>query len=62
MVCRTGILLAVAGVVLACPVSAVELQPTHGKSIALGNVSGIAYYTVEADGYRVVAVVSPAVV
>ena len=32
-----------------------ELLPMHAQSIALGQVTGIAYYTVEADGYRVVA-------
>lgn len=31
------------------------LQPVEGRSIDLGAVSGIAYYTVERDGFRVVA-------
>jgi hypothetical protein len=31
------------------------LRPMAGKSIDLGGVSGIAYYTVERDGFRVVA-------
>ena len=31
-----------------------ELLPMNAQSIALGQVTGIAYYTVEADGYRVV--------
>ncbi|MFK4727392.1 hypothetical protein ABIE89_008492 [Bradyrhizobium niftali] len=31
------------------------LRPIEAKSIDLGGVSGIAYYTVERDGFRVVA-------
>ena len=31
------------------------LRPIQGKSIDLGGISGIAYYTVERDGFRVVA-------
>jgi hypothetical protein len=30
-------------------------RPTEGRSIDLGEVSGVAYYTVERDGFRVVA-------
>lgn len=30
------------------------LRPTAGQSIHLGDVTGVAYYTVEPDGYRVV--------
>jgi hypothetical protein len=30
------------------------LQPIEGRSIDLGDVAGIAYYTVEPDGFRVV--------
>ncbi len=32
-----------------------ELQPIAAQSISLGGVAGVAYYTVEPDGYRVVA-------
>ncbi len=32
-----------------------ELKPAQGQSIDLGAVSGVAYYTVERDGFRVVA-------
>jgi predicted aconitase len=32
-----------------------EAQPIQGRSIDLGQVSGVAYYTVERDGFRVVA-------
>ena len=31
------------------------LRPIEGKSIDLGGISGIAYYTVERDGFHVVA-------
>ena len=31
------------------------LQPLEGQSIRLGEVSGVAYYTVEHDGFRLVA-------
>ena len=31
------------------------LQPIAGQSIHLGHVSGVAYYTVEPDGFRLVA-------
>ena len=34
------------------------LRPIEGRSIDLGEVSGIAYYTVEPDGFRVVATVA----
>ena len=32
-----------------------EARPAEGRSIDLGEVSGVAYYTVERDGFRVVA-------
>jgi hypothetical protein len=32
-----------------------EIGPMQAKSIALGNVTGVAYYTVAPDGFRVVA-------
>jgi hypothetical protein len=32
-----------------------ELRPVEGRTIDLGEVSGVAYYTVERDGFRVVA-------
>ena len=31
-----------------------DLRPIEGKSIDLGEVSGVAYYTVQPDGFRVV--------
>jgi hypothetical protein len=36
------------------PVQADGLRPIEAKSIDLGRVSGVAYYTVERDGYHVV--------
>jgi hypothetical protein len=32
-----------------------ELRPIEGRSIKLGEVSGVVYYTVEHDGFRIVA-------
>jgi len=37
------------------PAHAEELKPLQGQVIELGDVSGVAYYTVERDGFRVVA-------
>jgi hypothetical protein len=34
---------------------AADLTPIAGRGIALGQVAGVAYYTVEDEGYRVVA-------
>ena len=35
-----------------------ELRPMQAASISLGDVSGVAYYTEEGDGYRVVTTLS----
>jgi hypothetical protein len=32
-----------------------ELRPLQAASIALGSMNGVAYYTAESDGFRVVA-------
>lgn len=40
---------------LATGVQAGEMPAYRGQTIDLGNVNGVAYYTVEKDGYRVVA-------
>jgi hypothetical protein len=32
-----------------------QLRPIEGRRIALGEVSGVVYYTAERDGFRVVA-------
>ena len=37
------------------PAHAEGLKPLEGQVIDLGDVSGVAYYTVERDGFRVVA-------
>ena len=37
------------------PARAEGLKPLQGEVIDLGDVSGVAYYTVERDGFRVVA-------
>jgi hypothetical protein len=37
------------------PARAEGLKPLQGQVIDLGDVSGVAYYTVEHDGFRVVA-------
>ena len=37
------------------PAHAEGLKPFQGRAIDLGDVSGVAYYTVERDGLRVVA-------
>jgi hypothetical protein len=43
------------GVASLTAASAEGLRPMAGKSIDLGEISGIAYYTVERDGFHVVA-------
>jgi hypothetical protein len=64
MILRSTIL--AAGIALAAaapatgPASAQELRPVEARSIALGEAAGIAYYTVEPEGYRlVVTLASP---
>ena len=39
--------------------TAEELRPIEATSIRLGDVSGVAYYTVEPDGYSVVTTLAP---
>jgi hypothetical protein len=46
---------AVAAVFVAGGVHAETLKPIHGRSIDLGTLAGSAYYTVEHEGYRLVA-------
>jgi hypothetical protein len=43
------------GIASLAPAHAHGLRPIEGKSIDLGGISGIAYYTVERDGFHVVA-------
>jgi hypothetical protein len=35
------------------------LRPIQAKSIDLGGVSGVAYYTIERDGFHVVTTLAP---
>jgi len=49
---------ALAGFCVAGSAHASELEPMAGLSIELGDVLGAAYYTVEKDGYQVVATVA----
>jgi hypothetical protein len=46
---------AVAALTLTGAAHASELKPLQGRLIHLGELSGIAYYTAEQDGFRVVA-------
>lgn len=48
-------LIAAAFVLAAGAAHADSLSPSESRSIHLGDVSGIAYYTVDPDGFRVVA-------
>ena len=41
-----------AGVLVSRAAQAAELRPMEASSIVLGDVSGVAYYTAENDGYR----------
>ena len=50
--------LALLAVCLSNGAQAEELQPIQGRSIALGPVNGMAYYTNDAAGSRVVATLS----
>jgi hypothetical protein len=43
------------GIAALAPAHADGLRPIESKSIDLGGISGIAYYTVERDGFQVVA-------
>ena len=47
-----------AGALLPGFAQAGELLPMQAASIVLGDVSGVAYYTVEGNGYRVVTTLS----
>ena len=40
-------------------VNAAEIQSAHGGSVDLGTLSGVAYYTAEPNGYRVVVTLAP---
>ncbi len=50
----------VAGMLAATGAYAQDLGPMQGRTVTLGDVSGVAYYTPDALGYRVVATFSSA--
>ncbi len=52
---KTAIATCVIGAIAAGLAQAAELKEGAAQSITLGDVTGVAYYTVEDDGYRVVA-------
>lgn len=52
---RHTVLAAALAFAAAAPAAAEGLKPVQAQGIDLGAVSGIAYYTVERDGFRVVA-------
>jgi hypothetical protein len=56
-----GVVVAVAAVSLTASAgepSPVQLRPIEAKSLRLGDVSGVAYYTVQGTGYRVVVMLA----
>ena len=54
---RTVIAAALIGA--AVPAAAAEIGAAAGSSVSLGTLSGVAYYTQEAKGYRVVVTLAP---
>jgi hypothetical protein len=52
---RSMLFAAAFGIASAAAARADGLRPMEGKSIDLGAISGIAYYTVQRDGFHVVA-------
>jgi hypothetical protein len=52
---RSMLFAAAVGIASLTTARADGLRPMEGKSIDLGGISGIAYYTVERDGFHVVA-------
>ncbi|MCP1757290.1 hypothetical protein [Bradyrhizobium elkanii] len=52
---RNNIFSVAFGIASMTAANAEGLRPLGGESIDLGGISGIAYYTVERDGFRVVA-------
>lgn len=61
MISRFLIAYAMAGVTLTGAAGAAELAPGNGHSIRLAAFEGVVYYTVERDGYRVVATLASGV-
>ena len=52
---RSLTIAAVVALASVAPAAAEDLEPIQARSIDLGTVSGVAYYTAERDGFRVVA-------
>jgi hypothetical protein len=52
---RNALFVAAFGIASLTAAQAEGLRPIEAKSIDLGAISGVAYYTVERDGFRVVA-------
>lgn len=52
---RSMLFAAAFGIASLAAARAEGLRPIEGKSIDLGGMSGVAYYTVERDGFHVVA-------
>ena len=52
---RNMLFVAAFGIASLSVVRAEGLRPIEGKSIDLGGISGVAYYTVERDGFHVVS-------
>jgi hypothetical protein len=55
MFIRRFVIVAASVLTLAGAAHASELPPLEGRSLDLGSVSGVAYYTVEENGFRIVA-------
>ena len=55
MIFRTTAIAAASAFALTGAAQADGLRPVEAQSIKLGKASGVAYYTVERDGFRVVA-------
>jgi hypothetical protein len=51
---RSALLAAVAAVTVAGAAHAEPLKPVQAQKVELGSLAGVAYYTVEQDGHRLV--------
>ncbi len=54
MLIRTALVSATLALASLAMAHAADVRPVEARSIDLGDVSGVAYYTVERDGFRVV--------
>ncbi len=57
---RRAALLGFGMVLASASAQAMDLKPVQGATIALGGMTGVAYYTIEPNGYRVVATLAAA--